>query len=433
MFRILSLDGGGVRGVFQAAFLVHLEKRLGPPLSQHFELIAGTSTGSIIGVALALEIAPATILEFYRKHAESIFEGSVINAIRKRPRYDTDKLKAPLEELFAKRQLKEAKTRILVPSSSLDRFAPRIFTTMSEVSQSDGEMLAADVILASAAAPTYFRAHKPTGDDRSYVDGGMWANSPALVAVLTVNRRLRVAFSEMRLVSVGNGDFPNGIDANEFNELRTLQLRTIKTNIEIMFSCQAGFGDEYSRELLGPGRSVRVSTNLQEPLALDDAKAALRKLPPLAGIADQNYGPSIERLVNTGSTDGLPDATIKLVPSKWQTEWFREDGSLYVNDTVTFGIWTESHRFEGFGEAQHTRKTYKYTLAGEVSRNGVVALMYWAEGFPTEGNVGTACLHLSVDARQLDGFWSGFGSTKDGDGNRVGRIVHGRVLMRRID
>jgi predicted acylesterase/phospholipase RssA len=419
--------------VFQAAFLVHLERRLGAPLWQHFDLIAGTSTGSAIGVALALEIPPAKILEFYREHALDIFNARALDVIRKGPQYDAHKLEAPLKELFADRQLKEAKTRILVPSSSLDRFAPRVFTAMPELAGPDGDMLAVDVVLASSAAPTYFKAHQPTGDDRAYVDGGMWANSPALVAVLMVNRRLRVPFSHIRLVSIGNGDFPNGIAPGEFNSLRKIQRRTIHTNIEIMFSCQAGFAQEYSRELVGSGHSVRVNTNLQEPLALDDAQAALTKLPPLAGIADETYGPSIAQLLSTGSADGQSDNTIRLVPSQWQTEWLFEDGSLYVRDTVSFATWTETHRFEGFGAAEHKNKTYRYTLAGEVSRNGVVALMYWAEGAPTESNIGTACLLLSSDARQLDGFWIGLVAPKDRDGNRVARLASGKVSMRRMD
>jgi hypothetical protein len=248
-----------------------------------------------------------------------------------------------------------------------------------------------------------------------------------------VNRRLRTPFSDIRLVSVGNGDFPNGIGATEFNKLRKIQPRTIKTNIEILFSCQAGFAETYSSELVGLGHSVRVSTDLQEPLELDDAPAALTKLPPLAEIAAEKYGPRIVQLLTAGSADGQPDATIRLVPSRWETEWFLEDGTLYVKDTVTLKTWIEAHRFEGFGAAQHKTKTYKYTLAGEVSRTGVVALRYWAEDFPTEANVGTACLQLSVDARRLDGFWTGFAMANNGAGNRVPRLVHGRVSMRRID
>ena len=62
----------------------------------------------------------------------------------------------------------------------------------------------------------------------------------------------------------------------------------------------------------------------------------------------------------------------------------------------------------------------------------MVALKYWAEDFPTEANVGTACLQLSNDARQLDGFWSGFGAPKGPDGERVPRIVNGKVKMLRI-
>ncbi len=72
-FRILSLSGGGTRGIFQAVFLKELEKKLRTPLWQHFDLIAGTSTGAIIALAVALDVEISKIVELYRNKSKYIF------------------------------------------------------------------------------------------------------------------------------------------------------------------------------------------------------------------------------------------------------------------------------------------------------------------------------------------------------------------------
>src|SRR5256885_15481560 len=116
-FRILSLDGGGVRGVFQAAFLVRLAERLAEKelgiIREHFNLIAGTSTGAIIAMGLALDIDPNRILDSYKSLSEKIFNkgwvGKAFSYISSGPRYDQTKLEKPLKELFDNRQLGQAK------------------------------------------------------------------------------------------------------------------------------------------------------------------------------------------------------------------------------------------------------------------------------------------------------------------------------------
>ena len=72
-FRILALSGGGVRGVFQAVYLARLAKELGSPLQNHFDLIAGTSTGALIGLAVALNVALQRIVDFYSNEAPKVF------------------------------------------------------------------------------------------------------------------------------------------------------------------------------------------------------------------------------------------------------------------------------------------------------------------------------------------------------------------------
>lgn len=73
MFKILSLDGGGVRGAYTASALASLQSKMQTPLADHFDLIVGTSTGGIIAIGLGLGIPPARLVEFYRSKGKEIF------------------------------------------------------------------------------------------------------------------------------------------------------------------------------------------------------------------------------------------------------------------------------------------------------------------------------------------------------------------------
>jgi predicted acylesterase/phospholipase RssA len=281
-FRILALSGGGVRGIFQAVYLAKLRQSLGSALHNHFDLVAGTSTGGLIGLAIALNIDPERIVDFYNAEASVIFRPRVLAQWRSGPRYDPKPLRAALQKLFSDKRLSDCRPPVLVTAASLDRFSYRIFSTLGGVGESDGTLLAIDVALASAAAPTYFPPVNPDGQHRSYVDGGLWANSPALAAVLTVHQQRRIQFSSMRVLAVGNGDFPHGVAANEFKTYRPFSYRTITALFEIMFASQETFADEYTMRLLTPGSFVRASTTLEHGLPLDATKLALATLPPLA-------------------------------------------------------------------------------------------------------------------------------------------------------
>lgn len=430
-FRILSLDGGGARGVFQAAFLVRLTKQLPCPVADYFHLIAGTSTGSIIGMALALGVDPIRILDAYKNLAGKIFNKWRITKwasyLGNEPRYDQAKLKAPLLELLGNKQLGQAKTKVLITASSLDRFRHRTFTNMPELGSLDDNLSAVDVVLASAAAPTYFQSHRPQGEDVSYVDGGLWANSPSLVAVLAANRRLGVPLENIRLLSVATGDFPNGISPAIYNELRPIGPTAIETIFEIMFSCQSKFNDDYASRLVGEDNAIRISTDLEKMLPLDDAEDAISKLPQLANIeANNSMGKVLEMLARTIKGE------IDLMETRWSAQWLREDGTTYVNDEVTFSRWITSSQFEGYGVVKYPDKKYKYSIKGEVSRTGVIVLVYKAERFPTEANIGTACLQLSISAEELEGTWSGFASVIQPDGKKLPKLVTGKITMKKI-
>ncbi|PQO29835.1 hypothetical protein DTL21_27785 [Bremerella cremea] len=209
MFRILSLPGGGLRGAFAIEFLAEIEQRLDHAIGEYFDLIAGTSTGSITASALCHGMTAKALEDFYNDYSEQIFRPrepyrpssalrpiySLLRSILAgrssinldhffQSRYCPFSLNDALEAGFGDCRLSElSKSRLLVPSVNLSDGKTRVFRTPHLPRRSDShDWRVVDVIIASAAAPTYF-PHKTMPDGKSYVDGGLWANDPGLAAI----------------------------------------------------------------------------------------------------------------------------------------------------------------------------------------------------------------------------------------------------------
>jgi len=130
MRRILSIDCGGIRGTFPAAFFAALEDVLECPIHEDFDLIAGTSTGGIIAIALAMGLPAKDILELYEKRGPEIFSqthtgmrGLAESVIRKvkwatwGPKYNAKELERALTDIFGDKKIGDAKTRLMIPPS----------------------------------------------------------------------------------------------------------------------------------------------------------------------------------------------------------------------------------------------------------------------------------------------------------------------------
>lgn len=187
MRKILSIDGGGIKGVFPAAFLAKLEEDLPEPIGSYFDLIAGTSTGGIIALALGAGYRAGEILEFYEKYGPGIFANNGLAAMAKHlfmRKHSADGLKAALLDQFGDRKLGDSLTRLVIPSQNLETGKVYIFKTAHhERFQEDRKCDMVDVALATSAAPTYLPTHKLPGGT-ALIDGGIWANDPAGVAAV---------------------------------------------------------------------------------------------------------------------------------------------------------------------------------------------------------------------------------------------------------
>lgn len=200
-FQILSLDGGGLKGLFSAAILAELESDLQTPIVDHFDLIVGTSTGGLIALGLGMGIPPDKMVDFYVDQGPMIFGGGRRWPVL-RAKHRATRLRKALEDQFGTRQLWESSVPLVIPSYSLDSNDVYLFKTPHHPRLiRDYKERVVDVALATSAAPTFLPA--ATLRNNRLVDGGLWANNPALVGVVEAHSMLSAPLDQIRVLSLG--------------------------------------------------------------------------------------------------------------------------------------------------------------------------------------------------------------------------------------
>jgi len=228
--QILSIDGGGIRGLIPAKVLAELEQQLedntpGKKLYEYFDLICGTSTGAILAIAIALGIPAADLVKFYQEHAQMIFPKWFLKILPRKGRaiitsiYSNKKLRKKLEEIYSNANggkpplLNDLKTRVCIPTfNGNDGQINVLKTRHHEGYFRDYKLPAHEVALASASAPVYFPPHTfrfsneyGSGINMNMIDGGIFANNPSLIGILEATDKLGYDFSNVRLLSLGTG------------------------------------------------------------------------------------------------------------------------------------------------------------------------------------------------------------------------------------
>jgi len=205
-FQVLALDGGGVRGIFTAALLAGLEDDLGTAVVDHFDLVVGTSTGGIIALGLGAGLTPREILDFYVDERRAIFARRPWTSVRWlfRPKFRPDGLEAALRRVFGERLLGESRIPLVIPSYDLGENAVHLFKTPHHPRlKRDYRVPMWAVGMATSAAPTFFPAFRLPHEEVRLVDGGVWANNPALIGVTEAVSMFGYELGEIRVLSVG--------------------------------------------------------------------------------------------------------------------------------------------------------------------------------------------------------------------------------------
>ncbi len=206
MRRILSIDGGGIKGVFPASFLASIEDSIGDNVATYFDLIVGTSTGGIIALGLGLGFSAKEILAFYENSGPTIFAGNRFLKLLRWfgfSKYSQQPLREAVSSIFGERRLGESAKRLVIPSLSLETGEVHIYKTSHHPRfERDYKETAVDVALATAAAPTYFPTHR-SASGTPLIDGGLWANNPTGLAAVEAIGILGWPSKSIKILSIG--------------------------------------------------------------------------------------------------------------------------------------------------------------------------------------------------------------------------------------
>jgi hypothetical protein len=269
-YRILSLDGGGIRGLITAIWLDRLEQALDRPLWQHFDLVAGTSTGSILACAVAAGIDARRIIDLYSNEGRKVFP-SPRRLVRffHGPKYDGRGLEAALDDVFDHAAFGDLKIKpTLVTTYDTFTGKPVIFKNNRP---RHANLLVRDVCRASSAAPTYFPPHllKVSGAKVPLIDGGVVANNPTACAIAEAVRTGREGDEEatngdclghLVVASFGTGDVLRRISPHEAD--RWGAVRWAAPIIDVLFDGSSDAVDYIARQLIRPENLFRFQIPL---------------------------------------------------------------------------------------------------------------------------------------------------------------------------
>ncbi len=289
-YRILSLDGGGIRGWMTVRLIERLGEEV-PGWWRRADLLAGTSTGGLIALGLAAALEPATLRHLYESAGPQVFHDTWMDNVRDLGRlvgaqYDERPLRRVLEKTFGDLRLRDLRCRVLVPAFDLDNehpdparrgWAPKFFHNFPGP-DSDGERRVRDVALYTSVAPVHF----PSAD--GYIDGGVVANNPSMAALAQTqdgrSRQPRPALSRIVLLSIGTGGSPKFIPGRRLDWglgqwSRPLLDILMEGGIGVPdYQCRRFLGERYHRlnPLLPPGLEIRMNDVVALPRLKDFAE-----------------------------------------------------------------------------------------------------------------------------------------------------------------
>ena len=211
--RVLSLAGGGFLGLYTAVVLEALEARAGEPLARRFDLLAGTSIGAVLALALAYEIPMSQLVHLFREHGPAVFSrralprGTLSRLLDLGrsvlgPKYSGQALRGALQTHMGGKRLCDALRPLVIPAVDVGLCQTKVFKTPHALpSQGDGALRAVDVAMAACAAPAYFPAVRLGG--RLYADGGLFAVAPDQVALHELEHVIGIDQARISMLSIG--------------------------------------------------------------------------------------------------------------------------------------------------------------------------------------------------------------------------------------
>jgi uncharacterized protein len=293
MFKILSLDGGGIRGILTATILERLSLAL-PNWLDQVDLIAGTSTGGIIALGLAAGMPPTQLKALYYDKGQDIFDSSWLWDIESidgatGAKYDNKKLKLILESTFGSKVLGDLNKKVVIPTFDLKAttndgvcWSPRLqHNYLGQCSDINTPVVLA--ALRTSAAPVYFPSVE------SFIDGGVVANDPAMAALgIAIEQNNGLDLSNVALLSIGTGKALNSVDGQD-HDWGAVEWVTKGKLIDLLLDTNVSLAEIQCKQFLND-RYLRSSPVLPPPpVGLDawkqkDALVSIGQSSDISGI-----------------------------------------------------------------------------------------------------------------------------------------------------
>src|SRR3989442_4243140 len=294
MKRILTIDGGGIEGVFPASFLACLENSLRNNPAEFFDLIVGTSTGGIIALGLGLGLSAREIRQFDVEQGAKVFGGNRYLRFLRHigfSKYDSKPLEVALKSVFGDRTLGESNKRLVIPSCNLDTGEVHVWKTAHQPRlECDYRAPAVSVALATTAAPSYFPTHRSAAGT-PLIDGGVWANNPVGLAVVEAIGILGWAPDSIRVLSLGCTTSPLSVGWGRRVPLGWTYWGLKLTDVFLKTQSSASLGT--ARHLVTDRNFVvRISPEVANRFGLD----TVREIESLRGLGDSEARKELPRL-----------------------------------------------------------------------------------------------------------------------------------------
>jgi len=236
-FHILALSGGGFKGLFTTIILERLEEEFGCPIARKFDMLAGTSIGGIIALALSAEIPAKAIKELFINNKEKIFgrphltKGYFCNS-----KYNNEGLKKCLMGIFQEKKIGDLKHRVIIPTINYTKGSTQILKTKHHKNfKNDFKLPLVDVALATSAAPIYFPIFQSEYGD--FLDGGIVANHPGFFAYMEAQEYLDIKPENIFQLHIGT-TFHKTMSSGREKTKRNGLLAWRAKLLELFFSCQ---------------------------------------------------------------------------------------------------------------------------------------------------------------------------------------------------
>lgn len=279
MKKILSIDGGGIRGIIPALVLAEIERKTGRPIAELFDLIIGTSTGGLLALGFGKrdavgkpQYSAKDLSAIYEKRGEEIFSRSLWRRIPgyniTDEKYSHEGLEALLEEYFGNDTLGQLSSRIVVTTYDLHQRDTLFLKSWSMPHQN---IRIREAARATSAAPTYFEPVplQVNASDCALIDGGVFINNPAVSGYAEAHKVF--PGEDLFLLSLGTGQMTRKIpykDAKDWG-----QAAWVIPLLSCMFDGVSDAADYQMQQILPPGSYFRLQVNLgkkSDPLCAND-------------------------------------------------------------------------------------------------------------------------------------------------------------------